>query len=129
MKKKYLSLLGLVITCLLVPAQNSRILGDPVDMSVDFANFRNTFFFADKVVTFNPNTAKGTISWKRATLYTRQAFDVNTILPQDLKMLDFPGAAYEQNPQLRFSIDFVSPRTVRIRMLTCLLYTSPSPRD
>ena len=125
MKKMYFSLLGLVITCLLVPAQNSRILGDAVDMSADFANFRNTFFFADKVASFNPSTAKGTISWKRATLYTRQAFDVNTILPQDLKMLDFPGAAYEQNPELRFSIDFVSERTVRIRMLTTPVEPKP----
>src|SRR5665647_1149650 len=98
MKKICTSLVGLIISCFLVHAQNSRILGDAVDMSADFANFRNTFFFADKVASFDPSTAKGTISWKRATLYTRQAFNVNTILPQDLKMLDFPGAAYEQNP-------------------------------
>jgi alpha-D-xyloside xylohydrolase len=125
MKKLCTSLLVLVISCLLATAQNSRILGDAVDMSLDFANFRNTFFFADKVASFNPFTAKGTISWKRATLYTRQAFDVNTILPQDLKMLDFPGAAYEQNPELQFSIDFVSPRTLRIRMLTSPVEPKP----
>jgi len=125
MKKLCTCLLGLVVSCFLVTAQNSRILGDAVDMSADFANFRNTFYFADKVVSFNPTTAKGTISWKRTTLYTRQAFNVNTILPQDLKMLDFPGAAYEQNPELRFSIDFVSPRTVRIRMLTTPVEPKP----
>ncbi|HET7734276.1 MAG TPA: alpha-xylosidase, partial [Paludibacter sp.] len=74
-----------------------RILGDPVDMSLDFHDFHNTFFFADKLASFDPFVAKGKISWKRSTLYTRQAFDVNTILPQDLTMLDFPGAAYQQN--------------------------------
>lgn len=33
-------------------------------------------------------------------------------------MLDFPFTAYENDPNLKFKIDFVTPRTVRIRMLT-----------
>lgn len=49
-----------------------------------------------------------------------QAKDMNTVLPQPLAMLDFPSTAYVNDPDLRFSIDFVSPRTVRIRMLTKL---------
>lgn len=108
-----------------VLSQSDRILGEPIDMSKDFSNFRNTFFFADKVTAFDTNTAKGKISWKRSTLYTRQAFDVNTILPQDLKMLDFPGAAYEQDPELEFSIDFISPSTLRIHMLTTPVEPKP----
>ncbi|HPT43728.1 MAG TPA: glycoside hydrolase family 31 protein [Paludibacteraceae bacterium] len=96
----------------------NRILGEPVDMSLDFQDFHNTFFFADKLASFDPVTATGKISWKRSTLYVRQAFDVNTLLPQDLKMLDFPGAAYEQNPELSFSVEFITPRTFRIKMLT-----------
>ncbi|HLP04177.1 MAG TPA: TIM-barrel domain-containing protein [Paludibacter sp.] len=106
---------------------NNRMLGDPIDMSSDFKDFQNTFFFADRLAEFNPATAKGKISWKRMSIYTRQAFDVNTILPQNLKMLDFPEAAYEQNPELSFSIDFVSPRCVRIKMLTSPV--EPKPFD
>lgn len=113
-----------IILCLIIcfstqlAAQQKRILGEPIDMSIDFKDFHNTFFFADKVASFNGAEGKGKISWKRTSLYTRQAFNVNTILPQDLKMLDFPGEAYEQNPELDFSVDFVTPRTLRIRMLT-----------
>ncbi|WP_296952885.1 alpha-xylosidase [uncultured Dysgonomonas sp.] len=94
-------------------------------MSIDFKDFHNTFFFADKVASFNGVEGKGKISWKRTSLYTRQAFNVNTILPQDLKMLDFPGEAYEQNPELDFSVDFVTPRTLRIRMLTTPVQPKP----
>ncbi|MBF0759877.1 alpha-xylosidase [Dysgonomonas mossii] len=94
-------------------------------MSIDFKDFHNTFFFADKVASFNGAEGKGKISWKRTSLYTRQAFNVNTILPQDLKMLDFPGEAYEQNPELDFSVDFVTPRTLRIRMLTTPVQPKP----
>ncbi len=96
----------------------NRMLGDVVDVSADFRDFQNTFFLADKLASFDATTGKGKISWKRSSIYTRQAFNVNTILPQDLKMLDFPDAAYQQNPELPFMIDFISPRTVRIRMLT-----------
>ncbi|WP_438358916.1 TIM-barrel domain-containing protein [Dysgonomonas mossii] len=120
-----------IILCLIIcfstqlAAQQKRILGEPVDMSIDFKDFHNTFFFADKVASFNGAEGKGKISWKRTSLYTRQAFNVNTILPQDLKMLDFPGEAYEQNPKLDFSVDFVTPRTLRIRMLTTPVQPKP----
>lgn len=122
MKKVFLllpALLTLVFQSQNIQAQyRNRMLGESVDVSADFRDFQNTFFFADKLATFDATTAKGKISWKRASLYTRQAFNTNTILPQDLKMLDFPDAAYQQNPELPFSIDFISPRCVRIRMLT-----------
>jgi alpha-D-xyloside xylohydrolase len=88
------------------------------DMSTDFNDFTNIFFFADKLASFNPQTGVGTIEWKRKSLYTRQAFNTNTILTQDLKMLDFPETEYDANPKLKFCIDFVSPSTVRVRMLT-----------
>ncbi|WP_239063835.1 alpha-xylosidase [Bacteroides sp. 51] len=106
-------------------AQQKRILGEPIDMSLDFKDFHNTFFFADKLASFNAADGKGKIAWKRSSLYTRQAFNVNTILPQDLKMLDFPGEAYEQDPELDFTIDFITPRTLRIRMLTTPVQPKP----
>ncbi len=120
-----------IILCLVLcfgmqlTAQQKRILGEPIDMSLDFKDFHNTFFFADKLATFDTANSKGKISWKRTSLYTRQAFNVNTILPQDLKMLDFPGEAYVQDPELDFSIDFITPRTLRIRMLTTPVQPKP----
>ena len=47
-----------IILCLIIcfstqlAAQQKRILGEPVDMSIDFKDFHNTFFFADKVASF-----------------------------------------------------------------------------
>jgi alpha-D-xyloside xylohydrolase len=119
MKKTLISICILSLWISFAQAQyRNRMLGEPVDVSADFRDFQNTFFFADKLASFDGATAQGKISWKRASIYTRQAFNTNTILPQDLTMLDFPGPAYQQNPELDFRIDFVSPRTVRIRMLT-----------
>lgn len=106
---------------------HNRMLGESVDVSADFRDFQNTYFLADKLASFDGASAQGKISWKRSSIYTRQAFNVNTILPQDLKMLDFPNTAYEQNPELPFSIDFVSPRCVRIRMQTSPV--APKPFD
>ena len=120
-----------IILCLVLcfsiqlTAQQKRILGEPIDMSLDFKDFHNTFFFADKLASFDTANSKGKISWKRTSLYTRQAFNVNTILPQDLKMLDFPGEAYVQDPELDFAIDFITPRTLRIRMLTTPVQPKP----
>lgn len=88
------------------------------DMSTDFNDFTNLFFFPEKLVSFDAATGSGTIEWKRKNLFTRQAFNTNTILPQDLTMLDFPNTEYDNNPKLKFSIDFVSSSTVRIQMLT-----------
>lgn len=120
-----------IILCLVIcfsmqlTAQQKYILGEPIDMSLDFKDFHNTFFFADKLASFDTANSKGKISWKRTSLYTRQAFNVNTILPQDLKMLDFPGEAYVEDPELDFSIDFITPHTLRIRMLTTPVQPKP----
>lgn len=97
---------------------NQYLMNQAKDMSTDFSDFTNIFFFADKLSAFDTSTGQGTIQWKRKSLYTRQAFNTNTVLPQDLQMLDFPGTAYINNPELKFSVEFVTPRTLRIRMLT-----------
>lgn len=125
--KRIFYALFVCITAFNLQAQPTPILGEPVDMSKDFRDLQNTYFFADKLTTFDASSGTGTIEWKRSSLYTRQAFNVNTLLPQDLKMLDFPGEAYEQNPQLHFSIEFISERTIRLQMLTSVV--KPKPFD
>lgn len=88
------------------------------DMSSDFGDFTNVFFFADELGSFDTTKAEGTIVWKRSVLNTRQAFNTNTVVARNLRMLDFPAPAYVNDPEYKFSIDFISPRTIRIRMLT-----------
>lgn len=99
-------------------AQPHRILSQPVDVSKDFTDLQNTLFFADSLAGWDAAQSAGKIEWKRKNLFVRQAFNTNTLLAQDLQMLDFPGEAYVQNPQLVFSIEFITPKTFRIKMLT-----------
>lgn len=101
------------------------LMNQAKNMSTDFGDFTNIFFFADELSSFDVAKASGTVRWKRYTLESRQAFNTNTVLPVPLKMQDFPFTAYVNDPELRFSIDFVSPRTVRVRMLT----TPVEPKD
>jgi len=98
--------------------QANRLLSNTIDVSRDFADFTNIYFFADSLASFNPQTGEGTVKWKRQSLYTRQAFNTNTILPQSLKMLDFPSTEYENDPVFNFAIDFISDNTVRLKWLT-----------
>ena len=94
------------------------LLSQSKDMSQDFLDLSNTYFFADSLVSFDTSTGKGTVQWKRQQLMPRQAFNANTYLPQPLQSLDFPETAYDNNPQLTFTVEPVSERTLRIHMLT-----------
>ncbi len=106
-------------------AGSAYLLSQSIDVSKDFADFTNTYFFADSLAGFDTSTGRGTISWKRQQLMPRQAFNANTYLHQPLKSLDFPDTAYPQNPDLGFSIEPVNGRTLRLR-----IHTSPvAPAD
>ncbi|EXG77821.1 family 31 glycosyl hydrolase, alpha-glucosidase [Xylanibacter oryzae DSM 17970] len=131
MRKNILLSSLLLFYCCLTNAQIQTnngvqyLLSQPKDMSTDFCDLSNTYFFADSLSQFNPTTANGTVKWKRYRLVPRQAFNTNVYWPQRLQMLDFPNTAYDNDPKLKFSIEFVTPRTVRIKMLT----TPVEPKD
>lgn len=97
---------------------NAYLLDQSVDVSRDFLDFTNTYFFVDSLTSFDIKTGKGTVVWKRQQLMPRQAFNANTYLHQPLKSLDFPNTAYPQDPELGFSIEPVNARTLRFRMHT-----------
>ena len=90
----------------------------PKDVSTDFSDLSNTYFLADSLVSFDKNKGEGLLQWKRYRLSPRQAFNLNGYWPVRMQMLDFPDAAYENDPSLRLSIEFISPRAARIRLLT-----------
>lgn len=96
----------------------SYLLSMPKDMSEDFLDFSNTYFFADSLVSFDTASGSGVLEWKRQQLMPRQAFNANTYLHQPLQSLDFPNTAYPQNPRLGFSVTPVSARTLRVRVHT-----------
>ena len=124
MIKKILTVAMLVCTCSSSLAQphvndgTSYLMNQALDMSTDFLDLSNTLFFADHLESFDVKSGEGLVNWKQGHLMPRQAFNTNGAQPRKMRMLDFPFTAYENDPNLKFKIDFVTPRTVRIRMLT-----------
>lgn len=124
MIKKILTVAMLVCTCSSSLAQphvndgTSYLMNQALDMRTDFLDLSNTLFFADHLESFDVKSGEGLVNWKRGHLMPRQAFNTNGAQPRKMRMLDFPFTAYENDPNLKFKIDFVTPRTVRIRMLT-----------
>jgi alpha-D-xyloside xylohydrolase len=98
-----------------LPAAPAPLLNDPVDISPDFQNFANTLFLADKLVSFDAATATGKLSYKRSVLVTKHAFDNTLSGTKPVEQNEFPAIEYAANPELPFSVEFVTPRTVRIR--------------
>ena len=99
------------------------------DMSTDFYDLSNTYFLADSLVSFDTAKCEGLVQWKRYRLSPRQAFNLNGYWPVRMQMLDFPDAAYENDPELRLSIEFITPRTARIRMLTTPIQPKDNDQD
>jgi alpha-D-xyloside xylohydrolase len=104
-----------LISCVTKASQSPRLLNEPVDVSGDFRNFSHTYYLADKLAEFDPITRSGKINYQRAQYFTRQAFDNMLAGVKPVEPNEFPSNEYETNPILPFSIEFVSPKTVRLR--------------
>lgn len=103
---------------LVAQAQHARLVNEPVDISGDFRDFANTLFFADSLAAFDPKTGKGRIKWTRHELFSAHNFDNSLPGYKRSYSNEFPAIEYEQDPLLPFSIEFTSPRTIRIRAAT-----------
>lgn len=108
------------------PLQAQRLLDAPVDPSADFADFANMYFLANRLVAFDPETGAGTLSWDRTRLTTHVSFNNMSTSYDRTGGNEFPSDVYAVNPELPFSLEFVSPRTVRIRIRTG---TEPVPNE
>ncbi|MBF4508149.1 alpha-xylosidase [Flavobacterium sp. JLP] len=95
--------------------QNADVLNAPIDISKDFQNYLNTFYFADELASFDPATGKGAIKYLRYNYKTRQAFNNMMMKPDVEKANEFPTTEYAESPVLPFEIQFVSDRTIRIK--------------
>ncbi len=96
-------------------APENRLLNEPIDISGDFRDFTNTYYLADEIAEFDPATASGKLTYKRFEYATKQAFDnmLGALVAVDAN--EFPTTEYEGSPSLPFSIEFTSPKTIRIR--------------
>lgn len=99
------------------------------DMSTDFYDLSNTYFLSDSLSSFDVSKGIGKVNWKRYRLSPRQAFNTNGYWPVRMQMLDFPDAAYENDPDLKMQVRLVSPRTLRITMLTTPIEPTDEDKD
>ena len=97
-------------------AQAFTLLNEAVDISSDFRDFTNTYYIADNLAEFDPAKASGKIIYRRYQFATNQAFNTIFAAVKSVRANEFPGSEYAESPALPFSAEFISPRTIRIRM-------------
>jgi len=100
------------------PDRVHALLNEPVDITGDFRDFANTYYLADSLAGFDPSTGTGQIVYRRYEYSTRQAFNNVLAALRPVQPNEFPTVEYAASPSLPFSVEFVSPRTVRIRAAT-----------
>ncbi|MEX0845904.1 MAG: TIM-barrel domain-containing protein [Balneolaceae bacterium] len=96
--------------------QGTNLLNEPTDISPDFTDFKNTYYLADELVAFDPETATGTVKYLRHEYSTRMAFNNMLAGLNPVDANEFPTTEYAASPELPFSIQFISSRTVRLKM-------------
>jgi alpha-D-xyloside xylohydrolase len=99
-----------------IAAAAPPLLNDPVDISGDFRALESFYYLADKVSEFDPATHAGKMSYQRAQYRVRHAFDNDLSLITAVGPNEFPENQYAANPELPFSVEFISPRALRLRM-------------
>jgi len=98
--------------------QGFNVLNEPPDISPDFRDFRNTYYLADSLAEFDPQSGQGTVVYRRHEYSTRLAFNNMMGVLRPVPANEFPEYEYEASPSLPFTVEFCSPRTVRIRALS-----------
>src|ERR1041385_7995827 len=119
MKRFFRNLLAAVLlanAASVAASQSQSLLNEPVDINGDFHDFSNTYFLADKLANFNPTSGEGKIIYQRAQYSVSMSFNNMQAKVKAVGANEFPQNVYPVNPSLPFSIQFVSPRTIRIRM-------------
>ncbi len=136
--KRWLLVLCLLMVALMPADCHAQVLGDPLDISPDFQKMEQVYFVGNRVVSFDPATGNGMLEWARYLRSTTLSFNKVDVTLTKGRATEFPGTEYDENPQLPFSITFISPRTVRLRMSThapsltdepSLMLAGPTPRD
>jgi alpha-D-xyloside xylohydrolase len=111
----------------------------PVDVSEEFTKQQNHFFIGSVVQEFDPQTASGKLLWRGLALKQRVSYHQLTLQFEDYKVWeDTPPEEYEDEQALPFSLSFVTPKTVRLRLAArargihdepSLMFAVPPPND
>jgi alpha-D-xyloside xylohydrolase len=109
-----------------VSAQSDQLLmNEPLDLSPDFKDYLNTYFLADSLAAFDPATGKGSVKWRRSRYTPTHAFNYTQHALRPTGQNEFPASEYEADPVLPFALEFVSARTVRLKMQTGTVVATP----
>ena len=98
------------------------------------------YFVASRMSRFDVSSGRGTLQWDRYTRSPGLNFDKIDLGFARGNATEFPGTEYDRDPSLPFAIDFVSPRTIRLRFSTrdvpletqpvdSIMLAGPVPRD
>ena len=111
----------------------------PVDISEEFTKQQNHFFVGSVLQEFDPQTASGKILWRGIALKQRVSYHQLTLQFEGYKVWeDTPPEEYEDEQALPFSLSFVTPKTVRLRLAArahgihdepSLMFAGPPPTD
>jgi alpha-D-xyloside xylohydrolase len=94
------------------------LLGDPIDVGLDFVRPEQAYFMAARVARMDAATGAGRLIWER---HVRQpGLNFAKLDPGFVRgaATEFPATEYDRDPELPLEITFVTPRTVRVRMST-----------
>ena len=115
-----------VVACAMESRAQVRLIGDPIDPAEDWQKPENVYFVAGKVTEIDPATGRGRMEWRRHR--RRVSLDFNHagfgFTPD--RGNEFPPD-YAENPITPFSIEFITPRTIRLRMATRDLPATEEP--
>ncbi|TVX96707.1 alpha-xylosidase [Cohnella terricola] len=92
-------------------------LNQPIDRSEGFDSTSDTYFFAAQAVSFDADSASGTLQWRRYLRKPRLSFNQIDYPYEESPSWAFPDE-YEDRPTTPFGLSFLSERTVRIRIGT-----------
>jgi len=104
---------------------NAQLMNQAKDMRPQFNDFSATYFFASSLSSFDLANGEGLVKWDRYSIEPRQAFNLNSVVMDKLSMKDFPASGYVNDPELSIKLDFISTRTVRVRMQTSPIQPNP----
>src|SRR5919112_943342 len=89
----------------------------PVDVSEEFSKQESHFFVGSNIEEFDPQTATGRLWWKSMALNQRVSYHQITLPLEDYRVWqDVPPEEYQDDRDLPFSISFITPKTVRLRL-------------
>src|SRR5215212_9804760 len=94
-----------------------RFQNQPVDVSEEFSKPESHFFIASNIEEFDQRSATGKLWWKSMALKQRVSYHQVTLPLEDYRVWrDVPPEEYQDDRDLPFSISFITPKTVRVRL-------------